>query len=96
MKGHLRVALLALRGNRFTSPLMGNDNRVVPTVLSRGLAFWTIRQSSDQQLPSSQTDQPPIIRVIGKAFWDVGHASKDQSNRRKYMPGCAIWKIIQW
>jgi len=24
--------------------------------------------------------------VIGKAFWDVGHAPKDQSNRRKYMP----------
>jgi hypothetical protein len=83
---------------------MGNDNHVVPAVRSRGLAFqgrrshrgciyWTIRQSSAQQLPSSQTDQPPIIRVIGKAFWDVGHAPKDQSNRRKYMPGCAVWQI---
>jgi hypothetical protein len=30
---------------------------------------------------------PPIITVIGKAFWDIGHAPKDQSNRRKYMPG---------
>jgi len=26
---------------------------------------------------------PPIITVVGKAFWDVGHAPKDQSNRRK-------------
>jgi hypothetical protein len=31
--------------------------------------------------------------VIGKAFWDVGDAPKDQNNRRKYMPGCAVWEI---
>jgi len=23
----------------------------------------------------------------------VGHAPKDQSNRRKYMPGYAVWEI---
>jgi hypothetical protein len=34
-----------------------------------------------------------IITVIGKAFWDVGHAPKDQSNRRKYMPDYAVWEI---
>jgi hypothetical protein len=33
------------------------------------------------------------ITVIGKAFWDVGHAPKDQSNRRKYMPECAVWEL---
>ena len=37
--------------------------------------------------------QSPIITVIGKAFWDVGHATKDQSNRRKYMPDYAVWEI---
>jgi hypothetical protein len=37
--------------------------------------------------------QTPIVTVIGKAFWDVGHAPKDQSNRRKYMPGYAVWEI---
>jgi hypothetical protein len=37
--------------------------------------------------------KPPIITVIGKPFWDIGHAPKDQSNRRKYMPGCAVWEI---
>jgi hypothetical protein len=36
---------------------------------------------------------PPIITVIGKAFWDIGHAPKDQSNRRMYMPGYAVWEI---
>src|SRR4029453_5010407 len=32
-------------------------------------------------------DQAPVITVIGKAFWDIGHAPKGGSNRRKYMPG---------
>jgi hypothetical protein len=36
---------------------------------------------------------PPIITVIGKAYFDVGHAPKDQSNRRKYFPGYAAWEI---
>jgi hypothetical protein len=36
---------------------------------------------------------PPIITVIGKAFWDTAHALKDQSNRRRYMPGYAVWEI---
>jgi hypothetical protein len=35
----------------------------------------------------------PIITVIGKAFWDIGHAPKDQSNRRKYLPGYCVWEI---
>jgi hypothetical protein len=37
--------------------------------------------------------EAPIITVTGKAFWDVGHAAKDQSNRRKYQPGYAAWEI---
>jgi hypothetical protein len=36
---------------------------------------------------------PPIITVIGKAYFDVGHAPKDQSNWRKYLPGYAAWEI---
>jgi hypothetical protein len=39
------------------------------------------------------TDAPLNITVVGKAFWDIGHAPKDQSNRRKYMPGYAVWEI---
>jgi hypothetical protein len=35
----------------------------------------------------------PIITVIGKTFWDVGHAPKDQSNRRKRLPQYAVWEI---
>jgi hypothetical protein len=38
-------------------------------------------------------NQAPIITVIGKAFWDIGHAPKDQSNRRKRLPEYAVWEI---
>jgi hypothetical protein len=37
--------------------------------------------------------QAPIITVTGKAYWDVGHAPKDQSNRRGHLPGYAAWEI---
>jgi hypothetical protein len=35
----------------------------------------------------------PIITVTGKAYFDVGHAPKDQSNRRSHQPGYAAWEI---
>jgi hypothetical protein len=38
-------------------------------------------------------NETPIITVIGKAFWDIGHAPKDQSNRRKRLPQYAVWEI---
>ena len=38
-------------------------------------------------------DDPPIITVTGKAYFDVGHAPKDPSNRRKYLPDYAAWEI---
>jgi len=38
-------------------------------------------------------NQIPIVRVVGKAFWDIGHAPRDQSNRRKRLPEYAVWEI---
>jgi len=37
--------------------------------------------------------EPPVVTVIGKAFFDINHAPKDGSNRRKYLPGYAVWEI---
>jgi hypothetical protein len=37
--------------------------------------------------------QPLIITVVGKAFFDVGHAPADQSNRRTDLEGYAAWEI---
>ena len=38
-------------------------------------------------------NEAPIVTVVGKAFWDIGHAPKDQPNRRKNLPGYAVWEI---
>jgi hypothetical protein len=37
---------------------------------------------------------PPIITVVGRAFFDIGHSLKDQSkNRRTHRPDYAAWEI---
>jgi hypothetical protein len=38
-------------------------------------------------------NETPLVTVIGKAFWDVGHAPKDQSNRGKRLRQYAVWEI---
>ena len=37
--------------------------------------------------------QPLVITAIGKAFFDIGHAPADQSNRRTDLQGYAAWEI---
>jgi hypothetical protein len=38
--------------------------------------------------------KPPIITVVGKAFFDTRPFAKDQSkNRRKNLPGYSAWEI---
>jgi hypothetical protein len=37
--------------------------------------------------------QSPVITVIGKAFFDIGHAPADQSNHRRDLQGYAAWEI---
>ena len=37
--------------------------------------------------------QPEIITVIGKAFFEIGHAPVDHSNRRTDLQGYAAWEI---
>jgi len=50
------------------------------TVFSWTTTRFPFHTSSDRKLKLTQA---PIITVTGKAYWDVGHAPKDQSNRRK-------------
>jgi hypothetical protein len=39
-------------------------------------------------------NETPIITVIGKAFFDIGHSPKDQTkNRRRNLPEYAAWEI---
>jgi hypothetical protein len=37
--------------------------------------------------------EPHVITVTGKAFYDIGHAPADHSNRRAKPEGYAVWEI---
>ena len=60
------------------------------TVFSWTTTRFPLHIRSTRELTINET---PIITVVGKAFWDVGHARKDQSNRRKRLPQYAVWEI---
>jgi len=50
------------------------------------------------ELQGATGDKPGIvivevITVVGRAFFDIDHALKDQSNRRKRQPDHAAWEI---
>jgi hypothetical protein len=60
------------------------------TVFSWTTTRFPFQTSSDRKL---KLIEAPIITVTGKAYWDVGHAPKDQSNRRSHLSGCAAWEI---
>jgi hypothetical protein len=60
------------------------------TVFSWTHTKFPFHTSSTKEL---KLDQSPVITVIGKAYFDVGHALKDQSNRRSHQPGYAGYEI---
>ena len=60
------------------------------TVFSWTTTRFPFHTSSDRKL---KLIEAPIITVTGKAYWDVGHAPNDQSNRRSHLPGYAAWEI---
>jgi hypothetical protein len=61
------------------------------TVFSWTTAKFPFHTTSARKLTLNQA---PVITVIGKAFFDVGHSLKDQkSNRRSHLPDFAAWEI---
>ena len=64
----------------------------------RNMVFSWTRTRFSFHTSSAKTlklDQAPVITVTGKAFFDVGHAPKDQSNRRKYLRATRHGKFIR-
>jgi hypothetical protein len=62
----------------------------------RKLVFGWTTQSFPFRFKESQTlevREPHVITVTGKAFFDVGHASPDRSNRRIKPKKYAVWEI---
>jgi len=62
--------------------------------LLRLLFFPTRQPKHRRQSPLNRRALPPIITVVGKAFFDIGHSLKDQTkNRRENLPGYTAWEI---
>jgi hypothetical protein len=56
----------------------------------------TVAQDNSEKCPitgNSRGNEAPVVTVIGKAFWDIGHAPKDQSKPKKEMPEYAVREI---
>jgi len=60
------------------------------TVFSFTATKFPFHTSSARKLKLIET---PIISVVGKAYFDVGHAPKDQSNKRSHLPEYAAWEL---
>jgi hypothetical protein len=95
MDGDLHLALQDVTGDKAgivvcEIPAKQQWCSIRETVFSWTTTRFPFHTSSDRKL---KLIQAPIITVTGKAYWDVGHAPKDQSNRRSHLPGYAAWEI---
>ena len=61
------------------------------TVFSLASTQFPFHTSSAKKL---NVTNPPIVTVVGTAFFDVGHSLKDQrANRRSHLPNYAAWEF---
>jgi hypothetical protein len=93
--GDIHIALVDATGNS-----VGTVSAEIPV----GPKWCEIRQTvfswTTQKFPfgvktahTLKIGQPHVITVTGKAFYDIGHAPADHSNRRTTPQGYAVWEI---
>ena len=93
--GALHIALSDATGDKQGTvvckvPLKPQWCDIRETVFSWTPTRFPFQTSSAKRLKIAN---PPVVTIVGKAFWDIGHAPKDQSNRRKNLPRYAVWEI---
>ena len=94
--GDLHIALADATGDKpgivvCEVPAKSQWCEIRTTVFSWTRTRFPFHTSSAKTLTLNQS---PVVTVIGKAFFDVGHSLKDQrSNRRSHLPGYAAWEI---
>ena len=82
----------------------GNNVGTVSAEIPVGPKWCEIRQTvfgwTTQKFPFSvktahalKIREPHVITVTGKAFYDIGHAPADHSNRRHTPKDYAVWEI---
>jgi hypothetical protein len=93
--GDIHIALVDANGNN-----IGTVSAEIPV----GPKWCEIRQTvfgwTTQKFPfgvktarTLKFREPHVITVTGKAFYDIGHAPADHSNRRSTPKGYAVWEI---
>ena len=93
--GALHIALSDATGDKQGTvvcavPLKPQWCDIRETVFSWTPTRFPFQTSSAKRLKIAN---PPVVTIVGKAFWDIGHAPKDQSNRRSHQPRYAAWEI---
>jgi hypothetical protein len=93
--GDLHIALADATGDKpgivvVEVPAKPQWCEIRQTVFSWSRTRFPLHIQSTRKLAINET---PVLTVIGKAFWDIGHAPKDGSNRRKRVPDYAVWEI---
>ena len=93
--GDLHIALADVNGDKPGTVVVEIPAKPQWCELRQIVFGWTqaqfpFRVRSGRKL---KITQPTIITVIGKAFFDIGHAPADQSNRRRDLEGYAAWEI---
>ena len=93
--GDLHIALSDATGDKQGTvvcevPLKPHWCEIRTTVFNWTPTRFPFQTSSAKRLKIAN---PPVVTIVGKAFWDIGHAPKDQSNRRKRLPQYAVGEI---
>jgi hypothetical protein len=93
--GDLHIALQDATGDKLGVVVVEIPAKPQWCELRKIVFDWTqvqfpLRVRSGRKLKISQ---PLTITVIGKAFFDIGHAPADHSNRRTDLQGYAAWEI---
>jgi hypothetical protein len=93
--GDITLALKDASGNRVGT--VGAEIPVGPTwcEIRRTVFGWTMQSFPFSFKASERLEirEQHVITVTGKAFYDIAHAPKDQSNRRSHLPGYTAWEI---
>jgi hypothetical protein len=87
--GDLHIALQDATGDKLGIVVVEVPSKpqwceIRQTVLVGSRTRFPLHIRSSRKLTTNET---PIITVIGKAFWDIGHAPKDQSKPQKVSAG---------
>jgi hypothetical protein len=93
--GDLHIALQDVTGDKLGAVVVEIPAKQEWCELRKVVFGWTevefpFRVRSGRKL---KFREPLIITVVGKAFFDVGHAPADHSNRRNDLQDYAAWEI---